>query len=103
MSGLPGLPVFGFQAEAGLHLLRLVIRPLVVGLVVVALAVMFLLAGRSLAPFVVGGGIGHHAQLTSVSDERARAERELQAEADLLLESFESSHPAVPGLRGERP
>ena len=102
-AGVPGLAGYWWRPEDGVRLLRMLARPLLIAFMIVAVTAALLLGGRSLAPFVVGGGIGQPAQMTTMSTERARAERELQAEAALLLESFESSVPGVPASNGELP
>ena len=99
-AGVPGLAGYWWRPEDGVRLLRMLARPLLIAFMIVAVTAALLLGGRSLAPFVIGGGIGNPAQM---STERASAERALQAEAALLLESFESSVPGALASNGELP
>lgn len=102
-AGVPGLAGYWWRPEDGVRLLGMLVRPLLVAVAIVAVTAALLLGGRSLAPFVTGAGIGQPAQMTTMSLERANAERELRAEAALLLESFESSVPGRPASNGELP
>lgn len=97
IGAIPGLPAYWWRPEDGVRLLRMLARPFLVAVVIVAVTAALLLGGRSLAPFVIGGGIGSPAQMATMSTERSRAERELQAEAALLLERIEASAPMSSG------
>jgi hypothetical protein len=85
----PGMPGIGWWPEDAVRIFRLLLKP-IVG---VALIATLLLAGRSLAPFVVGEGAGNPAWFAIRSSHQAAEERVLQAEVDLLLASFESQAP----------
>ncbi|MDQ3655687.1 MAG: hypothetical protein M3457_11490 [Chloroflexota bacterium] len=102
-AGILGLAGYWWRAEDGVRLLRMLVRPLLIAVVIVAVAAALLLGGRSLAPFVIGGGIGNPAHMSTMSTERASAERDLQAEAALLLESFEPPVSGAPASNGELP
>lgn len=99
---LPGLPGFVWHADDGLRLLRLLVRPVVIAIVIAAVTATLLLGGRALAPFVIWDGITNPAHLATLSADHANAERELRAEAELLLQSFEAPAPA-PAANGELP
>lgn len=103
MCAIPGLPGYWWRAEDGVRLLRLLVRPLLVGVAIAVLATALLFGGRSLAPFVIGGGIASHGQVGTMSEERMSAEQELRAEAARFLDSFESSVPSAPTSNGELP
>ncbi len=103
MPGLPSLQGYWWRAEDGVRLLRLLLRPLLVGIAILIVTAALLFGGRSLAPFVIGGGIANPGHLSTMSDKRVSAERDLQAEAARLLASFESSAPANPTSNGELP
>lgn len=93
MCVMPGLPGFAIHADDGVRLLRALIRPVLFAIAIAAVTAALLFGGRSLAPFMIGGGLGGPAQMAGLSEDNARAERELRAEADLLLQSFESPPP----------
>ncbi len=103
LCAIPGLPGYWWRAEESVRLFKLLVKPLLIAIVIAAVTAALLLGGRSLAPFVIGGGIGNPAHMSSMSTERASAERELRAEAARLLESFESSVPPAPSSNGELP
>lgn len=103
MPGVPGLPRYCWRAEDGVRLLKLLLRPLLVGIIMIIVTATLLFGGRSLAPFVIGNGVTSPGNLSTMSEERASAERDLQDEATRLLESFESSAPAKPTSSGKLP
>lgn len=90
--GSPWLVGSWWRAEDVVRLVRFFVRPLLLAMAILIVTVALLLGGRSLAPFVIGG-VGGPGQLTSMSAERADAERDLQAESARLLESLEASEP----------
>jgi len=81
----------------------LLLRPLLIGIAILIVTAALLFGGRSLAPYVIGGGIASPGHLSTMSDERVSAERALQAEAARLLASFESSAPGETTSNGELP
>jgi hypothetical protein len=80
----------------------MIVKPALVAVAIALLAATLLLGGRSLAPFVIVGGIGNSAHFAMTS-ERAAEERELQAEVDRLLASFEPSTFVKPSSTNELP
>ncbi len=92
--GAPWLVGAWWRPEDVVRLIRFFVRPVLLAIAAVIVTAALLLGGRSLAPFVVGG-FGGPGQLTSMSAERASAERDLRAEAARLLESFEASEPSL--------
>ncbi len=100
---LPGMPGYWWRAEESVRLFKMMARPILIALVILAVAAALLLGGRSLAPFVIGGGFGNPAHMSSMSTEQASAERRLREEAALLLESFETPARAVPPSNAELP
>lgn len=90
---MPGMPGFAIRADDGIRLLRAFVRPVLVIITIVVIAATLLFAGRSLAPFVIGGSVVGSVQLAGLAEDDSPAERELRAEADLLLQSFEGTAP----------
>jgi len=90
---MPGWPGFAVHADDAVRLLRALVRPVLVVIAIAVVTAALLLGGRSLAPFVIGGGIGGPAQMAGLSGEETRAERELRAEAERLLQSFDAAPP----------
>lgn len=91
--GAPWLVGAWRRPENVVRLIRLFVGPILLAIAILAVTVALLLGGRSLVPFVIGGGIGPPGQVTSMSAERVCAERDLQAETARLLASFETSEP----------
>jgi len=87
------MPGIGWRPEDAVRIFRLLLKPIVGVALVAILIATLLLAGRSLAPFVVGEGAGNPAWFAIRSSHQAAEERVLQAEVDLLLASFESQAP----------
>lgn len=89
----PRVPGIGWRPEDASRIFWLLVKPIVgVALVAILIATM-LLAGRSLAPFVVGEGAGNSAWFAMRTSQQAADERALQAEVDLLLASFDAQPP----------
>ncbi len=101
--GLWGTPGFWWRPEDAVRLVRLLARPALVAVVIVIVTVALLLGGRSLAPYLIGGGLGSPGHMSTMSAERVSAERHLQAETARLLATFEASNPAAAPVDRERP
>ncbi|MBA2468068.1 MAG: hypothetical protein H0V37_01535 [Chloroflexia bacterium] len=102
MCAMPGWPGFAWTADDAVRLFRLLVRPVVIAIVIAAVAATLLLGGRSLAPFVIWDGMRNPAQIATLSADNANAEQKLRAEAELLLQSFDSPGPA-PASKREHP
>jgi len=74
------MPGIGWRPEDAVRIFRLLLKPIVGVALVAILIATLLLAGRSLAPFVVGAGAGNPAWFAIRSSHQAAEERALRAE-----------------------
>jgi hypothetical protein len=93
---MSAFPVQWFRPEDSARLFRMLIRPVLIGIAIVAIVAILLFSSRSLAPFVIGGGIGNPSHFAMMSDQRESEERQLQEETRLLLNSFENPGSTSP-------
>jgi hypothetical protein len=100
---VPCLPGQWWRPEDSVRLFRFLARPLIVAAVILLVSVVLLFGAQYTAPLLTGGGIGSPSHFTAQSQERETEERQLDAEIDVLLASFEVAPPESPTGNAQLP
>ena len=94
---------YGWRPEDAVRVLRILARPILIGLIVVAIGAALLYGAQGLAPFLNGGGVTSP-QFQIQTQERARDEQQLRAEVNTFLDSVTTPEAAtMPNHVGEQP
>jgi hypothetical protein len=93
---------YGWRPEDARRVMRMLARPLLVGIVVALVAIALLLGARGMAPFITGAGVTSP-QFAIQSQERERDEQRLQAETSTFLQSVSDAAAAKPAHVGDEP
>ena len=86
---------YGWRPEDARRVMRMLARPLVVGIAIALVGIALLLGARGLAPFITGAGMTSP-QFAIQSQERERDEQRLQAETSTFLQSVSDSAASNP-------